>query len=107
MECRVWVRFSPTEENGSQSVAACAAQDSDTHWFGKIRDISVGGLALAMSRPFDVGTLLIIDLEVKGGLRSFFVDVVHATPEGKKRWIMGCKFICPLREEDLQAVVGP
>lgn len=105
-EHRAWVRFPPNQENGCQPIAACTARDSDTHWYGKIRDISVGGLALVMSRAFEAGILLIIDLEVQGGLRSFFVQVVHATPEENGRWTMGCEFVCPLRDEDLQALIA-
>ena len=62
-EHRVWVRFPPSQENGCQPVVMCTVEDSDTHWFGKIRDVFLGGLALVMSRRFDVGALLIIDLE--------------------------------------------
>jgi hypothetical protein len=105
-DCRVWVRFPPSLENCCHPVAACTARDSDTHWFGKIRDISIGGLALAMSRCFEAGSLLILDLDVQAVERSFFVQVVHATPEGNGHWIMGCKFMCPLREEDLQALIS-
>jgi hypothetical protein len=48
---------------------------------------------------------LIIELQAKGASRSFPVQVVHASAEGKRLWIMGCEFISPLSEEELQALL--
>jgi hypothetical protein len=52
--------------------------------------------------------LLIIELpdNVKRGAHSFLVQVVHVTPERKRLWIIGCEFVSPLNEEELQTLVA-
>jgi hypothetical protein len=107
-ERRAWVRFPTSREACCQPNMAATAEERDTGWLGRLRDISAGGLALLLRRRFEPGALLIIDLsdKLQAKERSFAVHVVHATPEGKRRWIIGCEFISPLSEEELQAFVG-
>ena len=105
-EGRVWVRFPPSQQVCHQPIAASKADETETHWLGRLRNVSPGGLALRLSRHFEPGILLIIDLEVQGGTRSFFVQVIHATPEGKRHWIVGCEFISPLSQEELHALIA-
>jgi hypothetical protein len=52
--------------------------------------------------------LLIIKLsdKAKGRVRALGVRVVHATLEKETRWIIGCKFVSPLKEEELQTLLG-
>ena len=78
-------------------------------WWGELRNISSGGLAVRVSRPFEPGTLLIIELsdKTKRLTRSFPVQVVHSNAEGNRLWIIGCEFLRPLSEESLQTLRGP
>jgi hypothetical protein len=79
---------------------------SATGWYGRIRDISLGGVALILRRRFDRGTNLILDLATRAGeLRQLQVQVVHAW-EMDGRWIIGCEFASPISEQELQTIRG-
>jgi PilZ domain len=108
-ERRAWVRFAIGDEVCCQPLPASTAAETRTGWLGKLRDISPGGLALLLHRFFTPGSLLIVELSDKAerGACSFPVQVVHVSPEGKRRWIIGCEFIRPLSEEELQALRRP
>jgi hypothetical protein len=64
-------------------------------------------VGLVLDRRFEPGTLLIIELseKAKGRVRALGVRVVHAT-QRETRWIIGCKFVSPLNEEELQTLVA-
>jgi hypothetical protein len=108
MERPALVRFSSSKEVYCQPVAASTAEESETRWLGRFRDVSADGLTLVLRRRFEPGTALTIILSDKArqGVHSFPVQVVHATLEGKSRWLIGCAFLSPLREEELQTLVG-
>jgi hypothetical protein len=76
-------------------------------WWGRLRNISSAGLAVRLSRPFELRTLLIIELTHKAKRRTCYlpVKVVHATAEGTRLWLIGCEFVRPLREEELRALL--
>jgi hypothetical protein len=99
-ERRAWVRFRADQE------VTCSADDANTGWLGKLRDISAGGLALALRRRFDPGTVLEIELETKAGWpRRFSARVIHATQDQNDRWIIGCAFAFPLSKEELEDLI--
>ena len=103
------VYFPSSQEVYCQPMAAATALESETRWLGRFRDVSSAGLTLVLRRRFERGTSLIIELSDKAkrrGARSLPVQVVQATPEGKSRWIIGCEFLRPLLEEELQALIG-
>jgi hypothetical protein len=94
---RAWVRIP-----SNQVMMASTADTSATGWFGRVRDISQGGVALILRRPFERGTNLILDLATNAGeLRGLPARVVHAW-EMDGRWIIGCEFASPLNEDELQ-----
>jgi hypothetical protein len=89
-------------ENGQiwcEPKSASGTLKSDTAWLGRVRDISTAGIGLSISRRFEPGAELIIELSVKLHLP---VRVIHATLEKKGRWIIGCAFASPLSEEVLR-----
>jgi hypothetical protein len=102
------VRFPSSQEVYCQPIAATTADEVENGWWGKLRNISSGGLAVCLSRPFEPGTQLIIELSDKMNrrTRSLPVQVVHAAAEGNRLWIIGCEFIRPLDEEEVQSLVG-
>lgn len=108
VERRAWVRLPTSQAVSCQPLASPTAGETETAWLGRLLDVSPGGLALLLSRRFEAGTLLIIELsdQAKGRVRALGVRVVHATPEKESRWIIGCKFVSPLTEEELQTLVG-
>jgi hypothetical protein len=107
-ERRAAVRFLISEENGGPSVTASSPEHPEVGWFGQLLDISLGGVGLGLTRPFDTGTLLMLELwdPALGKPRSFPVCVVHARQDEEGGWLVGCEFIYPLREEELRAFVG-
>jgi hypothetical protein len=107
-ERRAWVRIPTSKDVSCQPVAAATAVQAETSWLGNLRNISLRGLSLVLDRRFEAGSLLIIELadNAKAGGRFWSVRVVNVTPEVKKRWIMGCEFIRPLSQEELQTLRG-
>jgi hypothetical protein len=102
------VRFPSSQEVYCQPMSASIADQVETGWWGKLCNISSGGLAVRLSRPFEPGTQLIIELSDKTTrrTRSFLVQVVHAAAEGNRLWIIGCEFIRPLAEDEVKSLVG-
>jgi hypothetical protein len=106
---RAWVRFATNHEVCCQPMPASTVCETETGWLGRLRDICPGGLALLMRRRFEPGTLLIIELSYQAEKRacSFRVKVLRATPEGKRRWIIGCEFLSPLSQQELRTLRRP
>jgi hypothetical protein len=108
-ERRAWVRYPTSQEICCQPIAPSTAGEREIGWVGKLRDISSGGLVLALRRRFEPGTLLIIELpgKAKGQVRPAPIRVVRVRLAGKRQYTMGCEFISPLSDEELQAVLRP
>jgi hypothetical protein len=71
---------------------------------GFLRDISITGLGLLLSRQMEAGTVLVLQLP---GLRSprrrkQRAEVVHATGQASGNWLVGCRFLSPLSDEELR-----
>jgi hypothetical protein len=98
---RLWVRHPCKFEISCEPVAV----ETDMVWSAMVRDISAGGIGLALGRPFEPGTALFIELPTPlgGQLRTLPVRVAHATAGDNGFWLVGCEFLSPLREEDLHA----
>jgi hypothetical protein len=104
-ERRASVRFPENEEIWCQAKSASGRAKLDAAWLGKVRDISTAGIGLSMSRRFEPGTALIVELRPRM-LRHLLVHVVHATPDAGGRWIIGCTFEYPLSQQELQTFLG-
>jgi hypothetical protein len=103
VERRAWVRFAKNEAVWCDPVRPSANYELDTAWMGRVRDISRTGIGLILRKRFEPGTALRIELsESPKLLRQLLVRVVHATPDKKGRWTIGCTFECPLSQEELQ-----
>src|SRR5438105_9929682 len=80
----------------SDLTAVCkpATARDDTHWPGKLRDISRTGAAVLLGRRFERGALLSLQLEDpgRGVEHRLFARVVHVRTEGKGTWLLGCAF---------------
>src|SRR5262249_13417176 len=81
---RAWVRYPCSLEASCHSIASVA----DVLWSAKIQDISAGGLRLLVSRRFETGTVLRV--EVHTGIdetpATFLARVMNATPEPGGDW---------------------
>jgi PilZ domain len=80
----------------------------DEGWcLAQVRDISVAGIGLVLSRRFEPGMILTIDLPRTSPRFSpmLLARVVHATEQREGEWVIGCEFANHLSPEDLRVYV--
>jgi hypothetical protein len=76
-------------------------------WWARFRQLSTDGLTLLLSQRFEPGALVFIEIQAKRKAFSLAARVVRATPEENRRWLIGCEFLSPLSEDEVQTFVGP
>jgi serine/threonine protein kinase len=77
--------------------------DSVEVWPGTVHDLSPRGVGLVISRRFEPGTMLRVDLESSGGTaRELPARVVNVRSEAAGHWFHGCVFPEPLTDADLR-----
>jgi hypothetical protein len=99
-ERRVWIRYPCQLDTTSQ-----AAQDPEAPpLFVRVRNISRGGISLAVEREFEPGELLSIELPTSPGTPASTVlaCVVRSQAQADGTWILGCTFAAQLQDQDLQ-----
>jgi hypothetical protein len=75
-------------------------------WGAVVNDISPGGLSVTLGFPFRAGTYLAIDLPSASGMvRTLMVRVRHVHDQVDGRWRLGCEFLKPLGESDMEPLV--
>jgi PilZ domain len=82
--------------------------DSDLplSWGAVVTDIAPGGLSVTICYPFRAGTFLSIDLKTPDGMvRTLMVRVVHVQDRNDGMWRLGCEFLNPLREKEIELIV--
>ena len=86
-------------------LAAFVAGDS---WPARVRNISVGGINLVLSRAFDIGDHLALDLRsnTRNFARSLAVRVCYCIEHPSGDWIIGGSFPQPLQNEELRAFLS-
>lgn len=94
---RAWVRFPCEGETVFHSVLAAKHEK----WKAKILNISAGGVGLLVTRQFEVGTLLRLELLGGGGrpVNSVLARVAHATERPDGGWLLGCTFVSQLEND--------
>ena len=76
-------------------------------WGAVVQDISTDGLGLTLCYPFRLGTYLAVDIPtLSGTLRSMMVRVVHVDDQRDGMWRLGCEFVKPLSESDMDIVIS-
>jgi PilZ domain len=107
-ERRASVRMPKAQPVTCQPMTTQPADESETSWLGTLRDVSSSGIAIAINRRFEPGTILIVEVSPnsKGACESRPVQVCHATQEPNGRWILGCAFAWPLSQEELRRFLG-
>jgi hypothetical protein len=106
VERRAWVRY------GTDLQATCrgAGPPREVGWPARVKDISAGGVGLLLRHRFRPGTILAVELHGASGgcVRVLAVRVVHATPrtvDSESCWLMGCMFVEPLSDNELQTLL--
>jgi hypothetical protein len=91
---------------GVEAFCRSVAAVKDDPWPARVRDLSSGSIGLVLTRRFEPGTLLVIELEKKAlNLTHTLVGrVVHATAQ-TNGWMIGCTLANKIAEDDLQALL--
>jgi hypothetical protein len=102
---RAWVRY-PCAQKG-----VCRAVANSQYgglWPAKVRDISTSGISLIMSRRFEAGTVLVVELDNTSGDESILLlaRVVRVTERRRDDWIMGCTLSKQLSTNELTGLVN-
>jgi hypothetical protein len=102
-ERRAFVRYACTQNGSCRPIRS----GEMNRWSAMIADISSGGLSLVMCRPFEQGEILALELRnvPKGCRRKLFVRVMRAQAESEHVWLVGCRFVHRLTDEELEALV--
>jgi hypothetical protein len=92
---------------GLEAFCRSVAAVKDDPWPARVRDLSSGSIGLVLTRRFEPGTLLVIELEKKTqSLTHTLVGrVVHAQPQTNGGWMIGCTLANKIAEDDLQALL--
>ncbi len=72
-----------------------------------VRDVSASGIGLVLTRCFEPGTLLAIQMQTsQAGFSGILTaQVKHATPQPGGLWLLGCSLSRNLSEEEVLALM--
>ena len=105
LECRVYER-QPCEIPAKCHPASLLDM-KESGWNGVVADISQGGIRVSLTRRFERGTGLAIELP--GGSEEeptiVFVKVVHLRRNDIGGWSLGCRFVSDLSEDEVQRLI--
>jgi hypothetical protein len=95
MERQAWVRY-PCQAEGPPA-SACTARACS---------ISAHGLALALNREIEPGTVVSVHRLTPAGWSgdALAARVVHATAQEGGGWLVGCAWVSPVGEDGLRAL---
>ncbi len=75
-------------------------------WGAMVTDISAGGVGVTLCYPFKPGTFLSVDMQCPDGMvRSLMVRVLHVHDQVDGQWRLGCEFIKPLTQSDMEVFI--
>jgi hypothetical protein len=99
---RLWVRCLTDVETTCRP-----ADDDNTRFSCRVRDISRGGVNLLLRAPLDSGTLLSIDFPEVEDKPAYTVlaTILHVTSQPNGEHAAGCAFACELTEADVQGFI--
>ena len=102
VELRVRERFSCGLETSCQPLAARG--DNDMCWSARIKDISAGGMGLVLTRRFERGTCLAIEIPatVASPADTLLAKVMHVTRLPGGQWLLGCAFVSILGDDEVK-----
>jgi hypothetical protein len=76
-------------------------------WPAHICNVSQAGVALVVTRRFEKGASLLIELSSPepGVTLTLLARVVHAAAQPKGSWLLGCLLACDLPREEVEALL--
>jgi hypothetical protein len=104
-ERRAWVRHPCNLDTPHPIIDA----ETEAGWWGTVVDVSRGGIALHLPQRIEPGTTLIVEAPAghSWARHALPVRVVRATAAAEGRWLMGCQFVYPLSDQDVEAMLQP
>jgi serine/threonine protein kinase len=73
-------------------------------WRAQIQDVSATGIGLLLTRRFEPGTVLVVQLRgvTCEAPRRFVARVVHVCKQPRRRWMAGCRLFAGLTAEEIR-----
>lgn len=104
-DCRVYERRPCEVPTICQPASLLAMKEAG--WTALIRDISQGGVRLHVPRRFEKGTPLAIELpgDQDHEASIVFVNVVFVKRGEDGLWVLGCKFVCELNDDEMRRLL--
>jgi hypothetical protein len=102
-ELRATVRYSSDGTGPCKTITAWRG----SFWEAAVQDISQTGIGLLLSRRFEPGTIVAVELpRAELGLPYFLLArVVRVEARGSRRWLAGCALVNPLSKNELRALL--
>lgn len=87
---------------------AASGGEAPEDWPTRIVDVSESGVGVILARRFEKGAMFVVEVEgdAKNPAVTLRVKVVRVRKETIGHWFHGCKFLFPLAEDDLKALLG-
>lgn len=100
---RSWKRFLCNIMTSCKSVEPAQLEPAAA----KILNVSAAGLGLLVTRAFDQGTLVSVELPGSNGHipTSILARVIHVKPQVSGDWVLGCAFTRRFTEQELQMLL--
>ncbi len=104
IDCRVFER--QVCELPTVCHPASLQEMAEHRWQGVITDISRGGICLRLVRRFEKGAALAVEIPGDGVREPYvvFVKVMNVTRD-EDRWILGCKFVSEMGDDEMQRLL--
>ncbi len=101
-ERRVAVRYRSDLDGFCQPLGG----EKEFRWSARVQNISASGISMLISRRFERGTLLSLELEATpdSPSRTLLVRVVRVKPHSKRKWLVACRFVTKLAEDEAKAL---
>lgn len=81
------------------------AQMHDFWLLGKIQDLSTSGIRLHLNRPFDIGSIIVIEPTKSQSIANVPQARVVYSFRDKRGWVLGCEFLTPLSPDDIKSLL--
>jgi hypothetical protein len=100
---RSWRRYLCNIVTSCESVNPAQQEPSSA----KILNVSPAGLGLLVTRQFEQGSLVSVELPSSNGspATSMLARVIHAKPQPTGDWVLGCAFTRQLTDQELQKLL--
>jgi hypothetical protein len=104
-ERRAWVRHVCKFDSPHRVIDT----ETECGWWATVLNVSRGGIGLRLPQRIEPGVTLILERPARHGWpgRAMPVRVVDATAAAEGGWLLGCQFVYPLSQQDMEALLQP